>query len=143
MHAVVDEPRVALVFILARPKDFQQRSQADLAVGVLFAVGQGREHGADRFHFLRQDLRGQLGLFQGDPRHVIMFRRVIRNFPHARFDDPGDHAAAGTAAFARLCFSADRGNTLAVIVYDDIDDLFFAYTVTIADLRVVGQVRGV
>ena len=44
VHAVIDEPRVALVFVLGGPECLQERRQPDLAFRVLPSVGERREH---------------------------------------------------------------------------------------------------
>ena len=47
VDAVVDEPRVALVVVLAAPERLQQRREAGLALRVLVAAGQRGEHRRD------------------------------------------------------------------------------------------------
>ena len=68
VDAVVDESRVALVFVLIGPECFQQRGQADLAGRIFLAIGQLREDFADGLDAAIADLRNELRFFQRNSR---------------------------------------------------------------------------
>ena len=77
VHAVVDEPRVALVLVVAGPDRLQQRGEAGLALRVLAPVGQRREHRRDAPQVAFADLGDQLRLAQRHAGHVVVRRRVV------------------------------------------------------------------
>ena len=55
VDAVVDKPRVALVFVFVRPERFKQRGQTDLAAWVFFATRQFSKDRADAFQLFFSD----------------------------------------------------------------------------------------
>ena len=77
VHAVVDEPRVALVLVLVAPDRLEQRREAGLAAGSSLPAGQRREDGRHALQAALADRRDQLRLVQRHARHVVVRRRIV------------------------------------------------------------------
>src|SRR5215510_11491994 len=72
VDAVVDESRVALVFVFVAPDGFEQRGQPDFASRIILAARERREDRGDGFQLPLLNGRDQFGLGERNARNVVM-----------------------------------------------------------------------
>ncbi len=101
VDAVIDETRVALVFVFAGPQRFEKGSEADLAGGVFSSFRQLRKDFADRLDSAIADFGHKPRLLKRYARNVVVLGRVVADLTDAGFKNLRHQALARTAAASR------------------------------------------
>ena len=101
VDAIVDESCVALVIIFGAPDGFQKRSEADLALRILFPIRESVENGRYTAESPIFDRLYELWLAQRDAWNVVVDRRIFgRRAVRYCIENRLDEILAGAAASA-------------------------------------------
>src|SRR6185295_6596335 len=142
VDTIIDEARVAFVFVLPGPECLEQGSEADFAGRIFLSICQLREDFADGPYSPAPDVRHQPRFLQRYARHVVVFGRVVPDLANTGLQNLCHETLARTAAASGSRAGRNPGDALASLNLNRVDDLLFAHAVAIANLRVVRKVRG-